>query len=372
MTDSDSAYKKLLNTLKENKVRADLIARLFDPALGMQEDRSIRIFIPDLHMLSETGQARFPAYGFHSDLARKGTMVGFLRALSSFAKQLLDAYYMEVYQIGDFVDLWREDPFSNNPSGILATNSAVWDLLYGNLQASFKDPRVPVYFMRGNHDFSIMDQSEYNNWQRAYFSNDDQVAILHGDVLDWLEKLVPDWLERAVVYLTGTVSGKRNFSDKEVQNENERLHQLNQNSGRYRWAKSYRLGERILTDPRNSTGPAADNVIRVKTPHQKVGEENDSEDDLRTHELIGPAYDLAEELVKTRQKRIKLMVIGHTHHARLVQYTKDQEVFVLMDCGAWTETYWVGPLGQPDRTDHSRQVGVVIGNDLRIYQIALL
>jgi UDP-2,3-diacylglucosamine pyrophosphatase LpxH len=366
MTDSDNAYKNLLDALKENRVRADLIARLFDPELGMQEDGSIRIFIPDLHMLSEAGQARFPAYGFHSDLARKGTMVGFLRALSSFAKQLPGAYYMEVYQIGDFVDLWREDPFSNNPSGILATNSDVWDLLYGNLQASFNDPRVPVYFMRGNHDFSIMDQSEYSNWQRVYFSNDNQVAILHGDVLDWFEKLVPDWLERAVVYLTGTVSGRRNFSDKEFQSENERLHQLNQNSGRYLWAKSYRLGERILAAPENLASPVANNVILVQTPHQAIGDEND----LVSHELMGPAYELAGELAKTRQKRIKLMVIGHTHHARLVQYKKNQEVFVLMDCGAWTEECWVGSPSQPGRTEPSRQVGVAIGNDLRIYQIA--
>ena len=54
---------------------------------------------------------------------------------------------------------------------------------------------------------------------------------------------------------------------------------------------------------------------------------------------------------------------------RIVKYQKDNELFVLMDCGAWLEKYRVGPdpNTKSGETFHSQQIGVVIGNDLRIY-----
>ena len=59
---------------------------------------------------------------------------------------------------------------------------------------------------------------------------------------------------------------------------------------------------------------------------------------------------------------LTVLVIGHTHHARLVvDHTAHR---VLMDCGAWIESY------QVDRAPKhpNRQLGAVCGADLRIYQ----
>ena len=60
---------------------------------------------------------------------------------------------------------------------------------------------------------------------------------------------------------------------------------------------------------------------------------------------------------------LTVLVIGHTHQARLVvDHTAN---LVLMDCGAWIESYQVdhGP------KHPNRQLGAVCGADLRIYQL---
>jgi hypothetical protein len=60
---------------------------------------------------------------------------------------------------------------------------------------------------------------------------------------------------------------------------------------------------------------------------------------------------------------LTVLVIGHTHHARLVvDHTAN---LVLMDCGAWIESYQVDQ--EPKRPN--RQLGAVCGADLRIYQL---
>jgi UDP-2,3-diacylglucosamine pyrophosphatase LpxH len=371
MPNSDALHRGLVDLMNATSVRPALVARLFDPDIGMPDDGRIRAFIPDLHMLSYAGQERFPGYGFDSDPGRRERrelMVRFLSSLGSFARGLPNVKQMEVYQTGDCVDLWREDPLRNDPGAILGNNGVVWDLLYNNLKGSPADPEVPVYFMRGNHDFSILDWGEYGDWQAKYFFDDSPLGVLHGDVFDWIEK-IPEWLKRAIVYLTGVQSGETNFSQEELQRGNDMLHRRNEESGRYRWASKYRLGGQSLTLPGGPTGPVADNVIDVQDPAQEEGDENS----LQGHRLMGQAYQLAGELARTRQRTIRLLVIGHTHHARIVRYKRAGELFVLMDCGAWLEEWWVGPQGQPPPggTRPCHQVGLVIGNDCRIYQLDL-
>ena len=363
MARSDDLHSDLLATLAAQNVEAALISRLFDPDLALPEEGPIRVCIPDLHMLSESGQRSFPGYGFHSDPRRTDLMVRFLDALGAFAQRLPDVSQLEIYQLGDFVDLWREGP-GNNPHAILATNASVWDQLYGTLAGTLQ---IPVYFLRGNHDFSLMDGGEFGDWQRLYAFDQTPMALLHGDVLDWFEVFAPDWLQRAIVYLTGAQSQERNFSQAELQEGTEAQHKEHESTGRYKWAKQYRLGEHFATLPQGPTAAVADNVIELGAPEQDAG----PQDDLTGHELMRPAWQLVQALARTRNMAVRLMVIGHTHHARLVRYKRGQEIFVLMDCGAWTEECWVGPQGGPIKQQASCQIGVLAGNDLRLYQLQL-
>jgi len=360
MPQSDELHKRLLDTMDNTGVKLSLAARIFEPDIGLPDNGTIRIFIPDLHMISKEAQKRFPDYGFHSHQSREPTMVRFLEALGSLGRQLSDVNSLRVYQLGDFLDLWREHQFGNDPTPILRDNAQVWDLLYNNLN----DSSAPVYYLRGNHDFAIPDQNEYRNWQRAYFSG--PMAVMHGDIFDWLEVVAPDWLQQAVVYLTGVEEGERNYSQEEFQEVNEEIHTRNE-ATRYQWAEVYRLGDQWLNPPNDSTGPTAGNVIGVQNPNQYNGDRND----LSGHELMGRAHQLVGRLAAARQREIRLLVIGHTHHARIVQYKTQEENFVLMDCGAWTEECWVGPKEDRRNKVPSQQVGVTIGNDCRIYQVAL-
>jgi UDP-2,3-diacylglucosamine pyrophosphatase LpxH len=59
------------------------------------------------------------------------------------------------------------------------------------------------------------------------------------------------------------------------------------------------------------------------------------------------------------------MVIGHTHHARIVTREENGDFFALIDCGAWIEHY-KGDDGQPHE---NAQIGVICGNNARIYQL---
>jgi hypothetical protein len=61
-------------------------------------------------------------------------------------------------------------------------------------------------------------------------------------------------------------------------------------------------------------------------------------------------------------------VIGHTHRARLVQGKRaDGSPFVLMDCGAFVGTSFLSD--ELDAPVANAQIGVKVGNDLRIYQM---
>jgi hypothetical protein len=69
---------------------------------------------------------------------------------------------------------------------------------------------------------------------------------------------------------------------------------------------------------------------------------------------------------------LRLVVIGHTHHARIAVDERAEKdggskrgFFALVDCGAWLESGNLG--GQIVR---NAQIGVLYDNDVRIYQLS--
>src|SRR5262245_45396371 len=122
MPRSDELHLRLLESIDGTGMRLSLISRLFDPDIGMPDNERIRVFIPDLHMISKEAQKRFPSYGFNSHQSQEPSMVRFLERLGSFGRQLADVKMLSVYQLGDFLDLWREHPLGNDPSAIVRDN----------------------------------------------------------------------------------------------------------------------------------------------------------------------------------------------------------------------------------------------------------
>lgn len=75
----------------------------------------------------------------------------------------------------------------------------------------------------------------------------------------------------------------------------------------------------------------------------------------------------AARLLKQHGHDVRLVVIGHTHSARMVYGDRgDGQRMVMMDCGAWFGKCKFGATG-PDLW--AQQIGVLADNDLRIYQL---
>ena len=76
----------------------------------------------------------------------------------------------------------------------------------------------------------------------------------------------------------------------------------------------------------------------------------------------------AEQISKDGGTDVRVVVIGHTHQARIVRGTRpDGTPFVLMDCGAWVGTSFLSD--DLDAPIANGQIGVKVGDDLRIYQL---
>jgi hypothetical protein len=65
---------------------------------------------------------------------------------------------------------------------------------------------------------------------------------------------------------------------------------------------------------------------------------------------------------------VRLVVIGHTHRARIVRGKRpDGTLFVLVDCGALVGTSFLSD--ELDAPIANGQIGVKVGNEIRIYQL---
>jgi hypothetical protein len=72
--------------------------------------------------------------------------------------------------------------------------------------------------------------------------------------------------------------------------------------------------------------------------------------------------------MSTGGRDVRLVVIGHTHRPRIVRGTRpDGAMFVLVDCGAFVGTSFLSD--ELDAPIANGQIGVKVGNDIRIYQL---
>ena len=98
------AHDILLEHLRE-LLSVQLVARLKDEqAVGNTNEKYLHVFVPDLHLLSEDAQENYRLNFDWIDGFEKVTT-----ALLNTRDHLWDEQLsMKVYQLGDFLDLWRE------------------------------------------------------------------------------------------------------------------------------------------------------------------------------------------------------------------------------------------------------------------------
>ncbi len=318
-----------------------LVARLKDPRIGYDDTKEIRVFIPDFHLLTSRDEKRYP-YGFN----KKDQLIGILKALKAFRKGLGQDESLTVYHLGDFVDLWRQG--SDDATKVLQQHYDIAGHLYGSATA------LNAWFLLGNHDLDLADQGGFRAWNRRYYFplRAPRVLVVHGDIFDWVERL-PDWFQKIFVYMFGPLHDANAYDLENLRKGVSQAHGGKQYK-KHIQAECHDLADCVSAAQGVPEGPY--NVTAVTDP-----------DDERGHEFLPVAYRSVQKVREEFGLNLTTVVIGHTHHARIAVYEGGAgEFFALMDCGAWIENYKTR--GEPDARPNA-QIGVMVANDCRIYQI---
>jgi UDP-2,3-diacylglucosamine pyrophosphatase LpxH len=307
-----------------------LVARYQDDALGIVDER-MHVFFPDCHLLDRDDAAQYPNYHF-----LQGPV--FLETVQTL-KRLAEAHEDDVrfFHLGDLFDLWRASP-RTNAEKVAGIGAAFADAI--KLLRQQRPFGLEAILLAGNHDFDLRD---LDGWKCPRYllldSEGTTRLLLHGDVFAGLEGFPEEVKELGVRFAKGHRSG---VVDLDAGRKLESDPGMTPDDRQQRAPVAQLAGTAGPASPRfNLTAPEG-------------------------HGFFEPARTLVEELGRGGLD-IRLLVIGHTHHARMT--VGDQaggKPFVLMDCGAW-----LGECILPGAATSipSAQIGVACGNDLRIYQV---
>ena len=345
-------HERLLATL-ESVARVKLVSSLRDDRLGFANANDLRIFIHDLHLISERRRVRggFRYATNHTDLLT--TVVNALTQLKATAAA---GEIIEVYQLGDFLDLWREADGADDQVDVASTNKDDHE----DLVSALMDRRLRTRFLLGNHDFDLYRWPAYTAWERRYYLPDNaalptSVVLLHGDIFDWVESL-PDAVQDVFVYLFAP-------------NVTAVDHRLGDMISLIRQSHGDRKYRTYIQAQQPSTiGRVRENSVDEIPERWNVQTLDSSPPQNLLY--LNSAYECCKRANQQYQMNLKVAVIGHTHHARIaVRETDDGGLFTPMDCGAWIENCIADGDESPSL---NAQIGVLSASEARIYQLAPL
>jgi UDP-2,3-diacylglucosamine pyrophosphatase LpxH len=205
------------------------------------------------------------------------------------------------------------------------------------------DEQLDAQFLLGNHDYDLFQWVRFAPWQRYFFLSP-SVMLLHGDIFDWVERL-PDSLQQFFVHLfaPGVKPGKIDLQRMRPLNEQMRAS-----------ARIDGTVRRLLRSaPLNGT-PEFFNV-------QKAGQA-----DAAMLTFLKEAREQCAQADRQFGTSLKVAVIGHTHHARIAVQETGDDLFTLIDCGAWIEECVAEDF---DGALPNAQIAALGANEARIYQM---
>ena len=358
-----------LLTLRDDCVQqVRLVTRLcHDALLGGDHAERTFVFLPDLHLLSRGAEAQYH-YSFHAIepgrfVQRDVLLDRLCGVLLEFGQQLPPEHTVKTIQLGDFLDLWRENEFAADDVTALVAR-----ILNDNPEARRRLVRVDAASLEpdvllGNHDLKMLHSIELSHARRAFtYAVGDRRSLLvtHGDLFDALEGLLDDdlqdWflerfgggvsahryaLDRTIPQPEEQIMGSEGTAPVVIAHEDEELPEVVNV-----WATAAASEERALTQSHG---------LLPKALEFAAGLRAGSPDHLRAMELASPLPEL------------RTIVIGHSHQARICLHRNAHDPgnnLVLVDCGAWIESVQFGDAVVP-----SCQIGVLCGGDMRIYQL---
>jgi hypothetical protein len=177
----------------------------------------------------------------------------------------------------------------------------------------------------------------------------------------WLRNILPQWLQEFVVCFAGTLP---NASTYPLGTMDQCMQSQSAATNGFKTYIELPNGAPLqaLADP-TAAFPSELNVSRRSTQGQPGA--------LPLHEFLPGASSVVSTMRGTpganpAWSSLHVVVIGHTHHARIsVDDSNPGAPLLLMDCGAWIENY----ASSDGTAGPNCQLGVVAGNDLRIYQL---
>lgn len=328
-----------------------LLAALADERLGFPSTTDLRVFIPDIHLISERrrieGGYRFASN--HTDL-----LTDVLKAVRKLkVDAAAEGKTLVLYQMGDFLDLWRESADPDQRVEVAARITDDHEALVG----AFLDRRLRARFLLGNHDMDLYRWEPYRAWERRYFLPDDDLQApsliaLHGDVFDWIETFGPDATQRVLVYLFAPHLSPNDYALGEM------VRLVKKSHGNRKYRNSIQLAEPADV---GAMTPVPEGAIPPRFNLRVAGE--------ATEKQVRFLAAARERCLLARQRwglDLRAAVIGHTHNARIAIHEQGGDLFTLIDTGAWIENC-IGPDGQPMP---NAQVTALSGNEVRIYQLA--
>lgn len=347
-----------------------LVARLKDPALAMSEPAPY-VFIPDIHLVPAADADRFrwvTARESQVDaLVRLAKLLGRLRGLDP---------SLRVWQLGDCVDLWRT-------GGIGGTVAA-------DVAATLEDRRTLIdalcneagmLLLAGNHDQELIDfrwpggPQAMNTVMLTRGGSAADTVLAHGHQFDPIETLPRDIKEFFARGATERVPPTPR-SMLEAANPHWQPELPNAPPPKRPGDRNRFLHFALKRANPLPVGQTSVNVV----PYRPVEDPAKAFVDSfggggRKPTVDGPRQTFytdiawwAERISKDGGTDVRVAIIGHTHQARIVRGTRpDGTPFVLMDCGAWVGTSFLSD--DLDAPIANGQIGVKVGDDLRIYQL---
>jgi UDP-2,3-diacylglucosamine pyrophosphatase LpxH len=330
-----SLHDSLLSAL-QSVASVQLVACLKDERLNFGGDNDLQVFVPDIHLVSKKVRKRYP-YGTNDT----GVLTQALDAIRQLKQREAAAQKkVSVFQIGDFLDLWRETPVMDDR---VDAASRIADDHRALLRAFFA-PGFKTRFLLGNHDFELWRWPNFVAWERRYFlgptgTTKPSGIALHGDVFDEIETF-PDTLQRLVVFF---LSPFKTATDHELNDVMALVHQENR-----RHDFTLQVGGDALLGKLAPT-------TQVIPERYNVGE----------HKFLSEAMLMCQRANRDYGLSLRFAIIGHTHHARIAVHEQGEEFFALIDTGAWIENCVF-----PDGTRQpNMQLTALSGNEVRIYQL---
>ena len=345
-----------------------LVARLHDPGLGL-DDLTPYVFIPDLHLVPTGDSLRFPWVTARDSqvelLTRLALLLGGLRGADP---------SLRVWQLGDCFDLWRTNGVGGNPEDDVAATQAAHQPLF---EALYRDAGLQV--LAGNHDQELLKfrlpggPQALNTVLLDRGQGAADTVLAHGHQFDPIETLPRDVKEFFARGATELVPPTPR-SMLEAANPHWKPDPVGTPPPRRPGDANQFLHFGLKRDNPLPLGAAAVNVVPYAPVRDPAKAFVDSFGGGRKPTIDGPRQTFFTDIawyarqMSTGGRDVRLVVIGHTHRARIVRGVRpDGTLFALVDCGAFVGTSFLSD--ELDEPIANGQIGVKVGNDIRIYQL---